>query len=212
MIKVVGVGAGGHAKVIVDILQRRGGYEIVGLFEKDSLLWGTKILGVPVIGGDDLLPNYLEEVPNAFFGIGSISSSAHRKRVFEKVVALGFTLITAIHPNATISNAAVVGDGSVVMAGAVIAPGAKLGKNVIVNTGAVIDHDCEIGDHVHIAPGATLSGAVQVGNGSHVGVGATVIQGVQIGCDAIVGAGAVVIADVPDGVCVVGVPARNIKG
>jgi sugar O-acyltransferase (sialic acid O-acetyltransferase NeuD family) len=212
MIKVVGVGAGGHAKVIVDILQRRGGYEIVGLFDRDLQLWGSEILGVPVIGGDELLPEYLDKVRNAFFGIGSISSSAHRKRIFEKVVGLGFTPIVAVHPGATISDAAILGDGSVVMPGAVIAPGAKLGKNVIVNTGAVIDHDCEIGDHVHIAPGATLSGAVRVGHGSHVGVGATIIQGVKIGCDSIIGAGAVVIADVTDGVCVVGVPARKIKG
>jgi UDP-perosamine 4-acetyltransferase len=211
MIRTVGLGAGGHAKVIIDILTRIGGYEIVGVFDPDERLWGTCLLGVPILGGDNLIPEYVRVAPNAFLGIGSIGPTVRRQELFEKIVRSGLRPISAIHPNSTVSSSAEIGSGATVTAGAVVGPNAHLGTNVIVNSGAVVEHDCQIGDHVHIAPGVTLSGGVHVGAGSHIGVGATVIQGVHIGNEAIVGAGAVVIRDVPDRVQVVGVPAEIVK-
>jgi len=209
MKRVVGLGAGGHAKVVIEILQLMGGYELVGLLDPKKELWNTKVLGIPVLGGDDLLPKlYKEGVRHAFIGLGTIGDTRPRRELYEKARSYGFQIVRAIHPQATISSSAVIGDGSTIMASAVINAAAKLGDNVIVNTGAIIEHDCVIGDHVHIATGARLASTVHVGNGSHIGLGASIRQCICIGRNAIVGAGAVVVEDVPDDVVVAGVPAR----
>ncbi len=96
------------------------------------------------------------------------------------------------------------------MAGAVLQTGCRMGENVIINTRASVDHDCIIACHTHVSPGAVLCGNVQVGQGSHIGAGATVIQGVRIACNGMVAAGAVVIRDIPEGVTVAGVPAKEL--
>jgi len=212
VVKIVGLGAGGHAKVVLEILQLMGGYELVGLLDPQKELWNTKVLGVPVLGGDDLLPKlYKEGVQHAFIGLGTVGDARPRRELYEKAREYRFQIIRAIHPQATVSSSAVIGDGPTIMAGAVINAAAKIGGNVIVNTGAIIEHDCVIGDHVHIATGARLASTVHVGEGSHIGLGASIRQCIHIGRNAIVGAGAVVVDDVPDNVIVVGVPARILR-
>jgi UDP-perosamine 4-acetyltransferase len=209
---VVGVGAGGHAKVVVEILRAMGGYEVIGLLDARRESWGTQILGVPVLGDDALLAEIYERgVRHAFIGLGTVKNSAPRVALYEKVRAMGFEIVRALHPQALISPSAQIGDGPTVMAGAVINADAHIGDDVIVNTGAIVEHDCTLGHHVHVATGARLAGAVSVGAGSHIGIGASVRQGVKIGSRSVVGAGAVVVHDVPDDVTVMGVPAR-IKG
>lgn len=209
-VSVVGLGAGGHAKVVIDILLRAGGYRILGLLDRDQALWGTSVLGLPVLGGDELLPELVGQTRFAFLGVGSIGDNRLRGRLFEQAMNLGFEFVKAVHPSAAVGVGATLSAGVAVMAAAVIGPCAQLAQNVIVNSGAVVEHDCRLGPHVHIAPRACLSGNVQVEEYAHVGAGATVIQGIHIGRRAIVGAGAVVVRDVPDDVLVVGVPARIV--
>lgn len=213
MIQVVGFGAGGHAKVVIEILHLQH-CEIVGLLDVSPELWGTEVLGVPVLGDDSLISEVIDSgAEHAFIGIGTVGDTRPRRQLYEKVEAAGFQLVSAIHPAAVVSNAATIGTGTTVMAGAVINAGAKVGKNVIVNTGAIVEHDCNIGDHSHIATGARLAGGVQIGEGTHVGLGAVVRQEVRIGEYVIVGAGAVVVRDVADGNTVIGVPAEiYVKG
>jgi len=209
MIPVVGFGAGGHAKVVIEILRSLGEYEIVALLETRSDLWGTKVLEVEVLGDDSLMGELKSRgVNHAFIGLGTVSDAHPRQRLYEKVSQFGFQIVAAIHPAAVISPSAQIGNGPTIMAGAVVNANAMLGENVIVNTGAIVEHDCVVGDHSHIATGACLAGAVQVGRGSHIGLGAVVRQEIIIGSEVIVGAGAVVVRDVPDGQTVVGVPAR----
>jgi len=212
MKRVVGLGAGGHAKVVIEILRVMGGYKLVGLLDPKQELWNTKVLGVPVLGGDDLLPKlYKEGVRRAFIGLGTIGDTRPRRQLYEKARAQGFQIVRAIHPRAIISSSAVVGDGPTVMAGAIINANVRLGDDVIVNTGAIVEHDCIISNHVHIATGARLASTVHVGEGSHIGLGASIRQCICIGRNAIVGAGAVVVEDVPDDVVVAGVPARIMR-
>lgn len=209
MPQVVGVGAGGHAAVLLDILRFYPEYEVVGLTDARPETWGQSVLGVPVLGGDDLLPRLRAQgVHHAFVAVGSTRSTGMRARLFRVLKELGFSCINLVHPQATVAPSVEMREGVAVMAGAVVNPGARLGCNVIVNTGAIVEHHCRIGDHVHIAPGARLAAEVAVGEGSHIGIGATVLQGVRIGRGVTVGAGAVVLRDVPDQVTVVGVPAR----
>lgn len=212
MKQVVGLGAGGHAKVVIEILQIVGVYEIVGLLDPKQELWNTEVLGVPVLGDDDLLPQLYEQgIHYAFIGLGTVGDTRPRRRLYEKARRHGFQIVESIHPQAVISPSAEFGEGVTIMAGAVINACTRLGANVIVNTGVVVEHDCVIGDHVHIATGAKLASTVRVGTGAHIGAGATVRQCIAIGEDALVGAGAVVVKDVPPHTVVVGVPARSLR-
>ena len=212
MTKIIGLGAGGHAKGIIEILQENPELTLAGMLDPDPSLRGESVLGVPVLGGDDLLGKLLAEgVTHAFIGVGSVGNANGRRKLYEKLLALGLEPAQVIHSKAILSPSARLGAGVTVMAGAIINAEAVIGDNVIVNTGAIIEHDCAIGAHSHIATGARLAGGVQVGIGSHIGVGASVRQGIRIGANAVVGAGAAVVSDVPDNVVVAGVPAHFLR-
>lgn len=212
MIPVIGLGAGGHAKVVIEILRSIEAYELVGLLDPKKNLWNTKVLDVPVLGDDDLLPELYEKgIRHVFIGLGSIGDTTPRKKLYEKACDFGFQIVSAIHPKAIISPSARIGGGLTMMANAVVNANAILGNNVIVNTGAIIEHDCIIEDHVHIATGAMLASTVFVGVGTHIGLGASIRQCIRIGRYSIVGAGAVVIHDVPDYAVAAGVPAQYLK-
>ena len=206
MNKIVGVGAGGHAKVVLDIVRLMGVYQIIGLLDPNCV--GSTVGNVPVLGGDELLPHLRAEgVEFAFVGLGAVGNNMQRVRLFEKVQAAGFTIVNAIHPASVLASNVQLGQGIAIMAGSIINSDTQIGDNVIINTGAIVEHDCKIAAHAHISPGAVLCGGVRVGVGAHVGAGATVRQGVTIGDNALVGAGAVVIKDVAPWTVVVGVPA-----
>jgi len=205
---VIVIGAGGHAKVLIDTL-RTSSVVIEGIVDADPQLTGTKVLGIPVLGGDELLSTYIPADCVLVNAIGSVGSTLLRADLFCRFRSLGFRFLTIIHPSATIASDAILDEGAQVMAGAIIQPGSRIGMNSIVNTKVSIDHDCIIDADVHLAPGVTLSGGVRVGNGVHVGTGAIVIQGIEIGRNSVIGAGSVVLRDVPEGVTVYGVPAHQ---
>lgn len=212
MRRVIGIGAGGHAKVVLEILRNNPDEQIVGMLDRNEELWGKQCLDVPVLGGDDLLKNLFSEgIHHAFIGVGTTGSTKSRQELYALATNIGFHFVSAIHPQAIISPSAQIGAGVAVTAGAIINPGVRIGDNVIINTGSIIEHDCFIGDHVHVATGALIAGGVTVGDGSHIGIGACVRQGLQIGRNAIIGAGAVVVDDVTDNNVVVGNPARILK-
>lgn len=207
---VVIVGAGGHGKVVQDILQRDPDVKLKGFVDDDKTSHGKTIDGVPVLGSISSLPDLVagHKIEAAVIAIGD---NRVRGELFRKMKGLGLKLKSAIHPDALIARDVEIGEGVVIAAGAVINVGTTVGDNVIVNTGAVIDHNNVIGDHSHISPGVSLSGGVRVGKYAHVGLGVTVVEHLHIGENATVGAGAVVLADVPANTTAVGVPAKIIK-
>ncbi|MBC6481022.1 MAG: acetyltransferase [Hormoscilla sp. GM7CHS1pb] len=210
--EVIGLGAGGHAKVAIEILQQSGQYKLVGLLDPNPELQGKSLLGVPILGDDDRLPSIKAQGVEYFFvGLGSTSNIVPRRRLYELARSLGMKPVTAVHPSAIISPSAVLGEGATVMAGAIINAGAILGENVIVNSGAIVEHDCAIGNHVHIATGARLAGAVRISDNTHIGIGATIRQLIKVGKGSAIGAGAVVVKDVPDGQILIGNPARLLR-
>ena len=212
MRRVVGLGAGGHAGVIIEALRLAGGWHVAALLDSDPGLHGKEVFGVPVRGDVSMLPEIVEEgITAAFIGVGGTADNAPRRRLFDEAIAHGLELVPVLHPSAYIAPSARVGRGCSILARAVINTAASIGDNVIVNTGAIVEHDCTIDDDVHIATGAQLASGVHVGSGAHVGVGASVRQSLVIGDNAIVGVGAAVIEDVPNGATVGGVPARELK-
>ena len=213
MKRTVGLGAGGHAKNLVEILARVGGFELVGFTDAEQARWGGEFMGYPIIGGDAELPKLREQgVGSAFIGVGAVSSAGIRlrRRLFVDAVKFGFDLPSLVHDRAIVSASASVGSGSVIMGGAVVGAAVRVGDNVTIYSGAVVEHDSVLADHAQVSPGAQLAGTVSLGEGAFIGIGATVIQGVRIGAWATVGAGAVVVSNVPDSALVVGVPARVV--
>ena len=204
--RLVILGAGGHARVVLECARRQGRYAVEGLIDPERP--GRLVDGAPVLGGDD----HLEElrrlgVSVAVVGIAGLGAGAVRQRLFDQLVALGFDGALIVHPSATVSEYAQLGQGVVIMPGAVVNAGAVLGDNVIVNSGAIVEHDTEVAAHVHVAPGAVVCGGVRIGTGAYIGAGAAIRQGVTIGDGAVVGAGAAVVGDVAAGAVVTGVPA-----
>ena len=204
------LGAGGHAKVLIEALLASSAV-IAGIVDPDPAMVGTKLLGVPVLGGDELVREFPQAEILLVNGLGSVGLPLRRRELFERFKEMGYGFATVIHPSAVVASDIELGEGAQLMAGAVVQPGSRIGSNVIVNTRASVDHDCIIGDHVHIAPGVTLSGGVVVGDSCHIGTAATIIQGVRIGSGSVIGAGALVLKDVPHSVTVVGVPAKVVK-
>ena len=207
---IVIVGAGGHGKVVLDILRRDPDVKVIGFVDDDKTSHGKIIDGIPVLGGLSSLPELipLYKMDGATIAIGD---NIVRARLFDKMKELGLKPQRAIHPDALIARDVEIGEGVVIAAGVAISVGTRIGNNVIINTGVVIDHDNIIEDHTHISPGVNLAGRVTVGKYTQVGLGATVVEDLTIGGNTTIGAGAVVLSDVPANATAVGVPARVIK-
>lgn len=205
--RVLILGAGGHAQVVADILlcARTPGspVEPIGYLDDNAELRNKMLLGLPVLGSIADFEHVAHEAV-----IVAIGDNATRKQLYEKMQQAGEQLITAIHPSAIIAASAHIGSGTVICAGAVVGVNAEVGANVILNTDCTVDHMNRVGDHAHISSGVHLGGDVVIGEGALIGIGATVMPGIRVGAWSIAGAGALVHREVPPGVVVVGVPAR----
>ena len=192
-------GASGHAKVIIDILEKQG---VMVEFLVDANAEIKEIQGYKVLHENDFENGDDDEI------IISIGSNKIRKKVSQ---TLNMVYGWALHPSAVLGDDVIIGQGTVVMAGSVINSSSDIGNHVIINTNASVDHDCELKDFIHISPNATLCGGVKIGEGTHVGAGATITPNLIIGEWVTIGAGAVVIDNIPDNAVVVGNPSRIIK-
>ena len=207
-------GAGGHGKVVADLV-RALGHRVFGFADSDVSRMGQRAEpgGARVEITDAALRVALRQAPQpdlpfdaVALGIGDNDARHECLRSLRACC-----VVPLVHPTAVVSDSARIGRGTVVFAGSVVNAAAKVGDACIINTGAVVEHDCDLGDAVHVSPGAVLCGHVRVGHRSWIGASAVVIQEITIGADVIVGAGAVVTRDVPDGATVVGNPARIIR-
>jgi sugar O-acyltransferase (sialic acid O-acetyltransferase NeuD family) len=193
------IGAGGHARSCIDVIEQQGKYQIGGLVGFADQIH-TRQFGYEVIASDDGLEQLAKSYQYALISIGQIRTPEHRQRLYQKVLQHGFQFPAIISPSAHVSRHATIGAGSIVMHGAVVNPGATVGVNCIVNSRALIEHDAKVGDHCHISTGAMVNGDVSVGVGSFLGSGCIVKEGVSIGKGCVVGMGLAIRHTIADGI------------
>ena len=196
------IGAGGHAKSVIDALLSGGEYDKIAVLED----FGVKeVLGFSVIGKVDEAKNFLDEYKNAVVAVGD---NAYRLKTIDYLKSIGFDLPCIKHKTAYVSGFSSIGEGSVVLGSSIINANAKIGRGVIINSQVTVEHDCFVADGVHLSPNSVLCGGVNVGNSTWIGSGATVIDHINIGENVIIGAGSVVIRNIQDNVTAYGNPAR----
>ena len=205
------VGNGGHAKVVIDILEERGDYNILGIITKNK---GDEISigSYQVLGDDNLLKELFNQgVKFAVIGVGGFTDNIRRKRIYENLKNIGFQIISAIHPTASISRTVLMGEGNVVFSGVVINPYVRMGNNVIVATGSTIDHDSEIKDHSLISAGVTVGAETKIEEEVLLALGSKVISGVTICKGTLIGAGALVTRGISEPGTYFGMPAKRVN-
>lgn len=198
--KLLVIGAGGHAKVVIDAA-RHAGWDIAGVVDTNPER--SEVLAYPVSRSSESI------AADRF--IVAIGDNRTRARSFEQMRSQGLVPATVIHPSAVIASSADIGAGTFVAAGVIINPEATIGDNAILNTGCIVEHDVVIGDHAHVGPNAALCGAAAAGEGALLGVGACVKPQTAVGAWCIVGAGSAVVSELPADTVCAGVPARVLR-
>jgi sugar O-acyltransferase (sialic acid O-acetyltransferase NeuD family) len=188
------VGAGGHARACIDVLELEGRFAVAGLVGLAHEV-GTRILGYPVLGTDTDLPALLGNYAHALIAVGQIKTPDLRIRLFALLEQNSCRLPIIVSPRAYVSRHATLGAGTIVMHGAIVNAGAVVGRNCILNSHALIEHDAVVGDHCHIATSAAINSGVRIGTGTFVGSNSSVRQGTTIGERCLIGMGQRVLAD-----------------
>lgn len=211
MDRIAIVGSSGHAKVVIDIVEREGRFAIAGLVDRYREA-GESALGYRILGTEDDLPRLAEELHIAG-AIVAIGDNFVRSQVVEQVRQLcpGLAFVTAIHPHATIGRDVSIGEGTVVAAGVVVNPCCTIGRHAILNTNASLDHDSTMGDFSSLAPRAATGGTCQIGDFAAIGIGAVLLHGISVGEHTVIGAGATVLRNVGPYCVAYGAPAREIR-
>jgi len=190
------LGGGGHAKVVIDVLKLNG-FEVCGIIDP-NLSMNDSILGVQVIGGDEVMGCLDPSKVRIAIGVGAAAKRRLNRELFQEWSAFGYSIISVIHPLAIIGENVQLAEGCQVMAGSVIQSSTSIGAGSVINTAASIDHDCIIEDHCFIAPSVTVCGGVFIGQGCFVGAGAILLPGVNVGKNSLISAGAVVASDIQE--------------
>ena len=190
MKNIIIVGAAGHARSCIEVVESEGIYKIAGLVGLKSEI-GLEISGYKVIASDDELPRMLNDFEYAINALGQISNSAPRAKKFEELRKIGFKTPSVVASSAIIASSASIGEGTILMHGSIVNSGATIGQNCIINSVALIEHDCYIGSNTHISTGALINGGAVVGSNSFIGSGAILKQGIEVGDNCLVGMGVI---------------------
>jgi sugar O-acyltransferase (sialic acid O-acetyltransferase NeuD family) len=205
------IGASGHAKVIIDIIEKQGIYNIIGLIDSFKVK-GEFLSSYKILGTEEMIPDLINE-HNLYGGIIAIGDNWKRNQICVKIETLtsNFNLISAVHPNASIGKGVKIGEGSCIMAGSVVNADAEIGKCCIINSISSLGHDCVMQAFSSLALGSNVGGHVKIGLCTAIGIGASVIGSITINDHSVIGAGAVVTKSITNNKVVYGVPARIIR-
>lgn len=199
MEKILVLGMGGHAKSMVDAIERENKYEIAGYVVNDP---NVELLDkrYPILGNDDDLPQlFLQGIKDVAVGIGFLGNNSLRTDLYKRLKEIGYNLPVVCDPSAIVASGVSIGEGSFIGKSAILNMDSRVGKMCIINTGAIVEHDCQVGDFSHVSVGTVLCGEVTVGMDVFIGANATVIQGRKVADGCIVGAGEVIRKNVLNG-------------
>lgn len=212
MKKIVIIGAGGHAREILDILEAcnsiKPSYEILGyIVESEYGSPGSIVNDKPILGDFE----WFDSNKNNIYAICGVGSPQLRLRLTKRAMEKGVQFCNIIHPSATVTSRLSLGEGVVISAGCILTNQILIGNHVHLNLLCTIGHDAILHDYVTLTQGVHISGHVILGSGCYIGTGANIIDRIQIGEWSIIGAGSTVINNVPPNVTVVGIPGKVIK-
>jgi len=185
--KIVLVGAGGHCKACIDVIEAEGKFSIAGVLEKDERLKGNQLMGYRILGGDEMIDELAAQGLCFLVTVGQIKSPLTRKKIFQKLESLNASCPVITSPYAYVSRHATIGKGTIIMHNAIVNAGATVGVNCILNTGCIIEHDALIGHHSHISTRAVINGDCTIGNEVFVGSGTVVANGKSIADGVVLG-------------------------
>jgi acetyltransferase-like isoleucine patch superfamily enzyme len=185
---IILIGAGGHSRACIDVIEQQGHFQIAGLVGLPEQRHAQH-LGYSVIGTDEDLPQLVKKYSFAIVAVGQLESPDLRIRLYMQAVKLGLQLPVVIAPTAHVSRHAIIDSGTIVMHGAIVNAGSRIGSNCIINTRALIEHDAVVEDNCHISTGAILNGGTVVGSNSFIGSGSVIKEGITLGKCCIVGMG-----------------------
>lgn len=206
--RLVVIGGGGHARAVIDAARAaHPPFEVLGFLDPREAEETSRLTGLPNLGGDERVA-LLAAGAGFVLGVGAIRSESPRAEIAARCAAHGARWVTVVHERALVSRTAQLGEGTVIMAGAVVGAGCRVGRHAIVNSGAILEHDVVAGDFASVGPGAVVGGGSRLGEASFLGLGCRVRDNTNVGRGATVGMGAVVLGPVSEGATVVGVPAR----
>ena len=191
---VIVLGAGGHAKVIIDILSQKK-INILGMATLNNSKKAN--YDFKIFSDEEVIANFDSEEINLVNGLGSLPNDNKRYELSKKYLDFGYKFINIIHTSSIISKSTKILDGAQIMAGVIIGPGCKVGEGTIVNSQSSIDHDCEIENYSHICPGVVCSGNVKIGSFVHISTGVSIINNISIGDNSIIYPGVTLVKDVP---------------
>lgn len=212
--KLILIGGGGHCKSCIDVIQAEGRFDIAGIVEKPGYqISGDEypVLGYPVIGTDDQLPELVKEYKNVLITVGQIRTAIVRIKLFEMVSRLGGNFPVIISPNAYVSRTALIGAGTIVMHHVTINTEAVIGVNCILNTGMLVEHESVVGDHCHLSTCSVINGQCQVGSRVFIGSRAILSNNIEITDDTIVSAGSVVMKSISEAGTYIGNPLQKLR-
>lgn len=184
------IGAGGHCRACIDVIEAEGRFSIAGIVERDCAAPSKSLLGCEILGTDKELPELRQKYDYALVTVGQIHTASPRVRIYQHLLSLGFNLPVVCSPRAYVSSHSVVGSGTIIMHDALVNAGARIGGNCIINSKALVEHDAVVDSHCHISTGAILNGGATVGAKTFFGSNAVSVQGASIRAESFIKAGA----------------------
>lgn len=207
--KILVVGCGEHARMVIDNIEEQGVYQIAGLTTHTDSELNRKIYGYPVLCKDEDITKLLakkKDIKGYILGVGNMKTRAKIYAWLDQILEP----VNVIHPKAIVSKHACIGKGNVIEAFTKVANGASIGNHCIINSFSAVNHDQTIGDNVLIAGNVSMAGK-SIGSHTIIADGASIAFKKSVGANCIIGDGAVVTKDIPDGVIAYGNPAQVIR-
>lgn len=192
MKEIILIGGGGHCKSVIDVIEKEGQFQIIGIVDKPELI-GTKVLDYSVIGSDYDLGHFAKKYEYALITVGQIKSPEPRIKLFNLVLQLGFSIPLVISPRAYVSKHTIIGKGTVVMHDVLINANAEIGENCIINSKALIEHDAIIENHCHISTGSIVNGGAMIRRNTFFGSNSMVKENVVVEKNSVIKGGSIIL-------------------